>query len=103
MSKLNRRMFLRAMGLACAAPALTAPIGRAAQAKPEPVILEAKPNTPTSRYIAFLVQAPSSHKEILRLDAEGMAYKGVYVKDAGEAHWAFIETMRQLQQGMTRS
>jgi hypothetical protein len=40
------------------------------------------------------------HREIMRLDAEGMTYKGQRIEDAGEAHRAFLETMR-LMQGAT--
>ena len=31
--------------------------------------------------------------EVLRLDGEGMTYKGQRVEDAGEAHRAFMEAM----------
>ena len=41
----------------------------------------------------------SSHEftEILRLDKEGMHYKGEVVKDAGEAHRLLVEFLRKHQ------
>lgn len=35
--------------------------------------------------------------ELLRLDENGFLYKGQYIKDGGEAHDAFIETMQTLK------
>ena len=37
-------------------------------------------------------------EEILRLDNTGMTYKGQRIEDAGEAHRAFLETMKAVQQ-----
>jgi len=34
--------------------------------------------------------------EIMRLDIDGMVYKGQRIEDGGEAHRAFLETMRVL-------
>ena len=45
--------------------------------------------------ITFQLQGNSPPKEILRLDSEGFHYRGQLIEDAGEAHWLFIEFMRQ--------
>lgn len=37
-------------------------------------------------------------EEVLRLDDEGMTYKGVLIKDAGEAHRAFLEFMKNAKE-----
>lgn len=37
--------------------------------------------------------------EIMRLDMTGMTYKGQRIEDGGEAHKAFMETMRVLSFG----
>jgi len=37
--------------------------------------------------------------EIMRLDLTGMTYKGQRIEDGGEAHRAFLETMRVLNGG----
>ena len=37
--------------------------------------------------------------EILRLDIDGMVYKGQRIEDGGEAHRAFLLTMRVLSGG----
>jgi hypothetical protein len=36
--------------------------------------------------------------EILRLDKDGMTYKGQRIEDAGEAHRAWLETMKALRE-----
>jgi hypothetical protein len=38
--------------------------------------------------------------EILRLTEDAFIFKGVEIKDAGEAHKAFLETMRTIQGGI---
>ena len=42
----------------------------------------------------------SSHEftEVLRLDKEGMHYKGELVRDAGEAHKIFLSVMKQMEE-----
>lgn len=42
----------------------------------------------------------SSHEftEVLRLDKEGMHYKGEIVRDAGEAHKIFLSVMKQMEE-----
>jgi len=42
----------------------------------------------------------TSHEftEVLRLDKEGMHYKGEVVKDAGEAHKVFLSVMKQMEE-----
>jgi hypothetical protein len=42
----------------------------------------------------------SSHEftEVLRLDKEGMHYKGEVVQDAGEAHRIFLTVMKQMEE-----
>ena len=42
----------------------------------------------------------SSHEftEVLRLDKEGMHYKGEVVKDAGEAHRIFVDVMKHMKE-----
>lgn len=35
--------------------------------------------------------------ELLRLDEKGFLYKGQYIRDGGEAHDAFIETMNLIK------
>ena len=55
---------------------------------------------PTDRLIAFNTTENGTPTEILRLTAEGMYYRGELVPDAGEAHRAFLETMRLMQEGM---
>ena len=35
--------------------------------------------------------------EIMRLDKDGMTYKGVRIEDAGEAHRAFLEVMAGME------
>jgi hypothetical protein len=42
----------------------------------------------------------SSHEftEVLRLDKEGMHYKGEVVKDAGEAHRIFLTVMKRMEE-----
>jgi hypothetical protein len=42
------------------------------------------------------------HREIMRLDAEGMTYKAQRIDDAGEAHRAFLETMRLMKSSMVQ-
>ena len=37
--------------------------------------------------------------EVMRLDLTGMTYKGQRIEDGGEAHRAFMETMRVLKGG----
>ena len=98
-------MFLRAMGVAVAAPALTALIG-AAQAKPEPVLElageDAKCYTAGTDPVTpdepdrYCIQFHSAQKEVMRLDHKGMWYKGAYIEDAGLAHRAFLETLTQM-------
>jgi hypothetical protein len=39
-------------------------------------------------------------KEIMRIDKNGMTYKGQRIEDAGEAHRAFLKTMNQMQKNM---
>lgn len=39
--------------------------------------------------IKFLIGSEAN--EILRLDSEGMTYKGQHINDAGEAHKAFLK------------
>lgn len=34
------------------------------------------------------------NKEIMRLDKDGMIYKGQRIEDGGEAHRAFLDVMR---------
>ncbi len=36
--------------------------------------------------------------EVLRLDAEGMTYKGQRIEDAGEAHRAWLEVMAMMKE-----
>lgn len=36
-------------------------------------------------------------EELLRLDSQGMVYKGQRVDDAGEAHRAFMEVMNAMK------
>lgn len=42
----------------------------------------------------------SSHEftEVLRLDKEGMHYKGEVIKDAGEAHKVFLSVMKHMKE-----
>jgi hypothetical protein len=42
----------------------------------------------------------SSHEftEVLRLDKDGMHYKGEVVKDAGEAHRIFLTVMKRMEE-----
>lgn len=42
----------------------------------------------------------TSHEftEVLRLDKEGMHYKGEVVKDAGEAHRIFMDVMKHIKE-----
>jgi hypothetical protein len=41
----------------------------------------------------------TSHEftEVMRLDKDGMHYKGEVVKDAGEAHRIFLEVMKRME------
>lgn len=39
-----------------------------------------------------------SMKELLRLDSKGFLYQGEYIRDAGKAHDAFLETMAIIKQ-----
>jgi hypothetical protein len=39
--------------------------------------------------------------ELLRLDTKGFLYKGEYIRDAGEAHDAFLETMDKIKKAKT--
>ena len=36
-------------------------------------------------------------KTILILDGEGMTYNGEFIRDAGEAHKSFLETMEMMR------
>ena len=49
-----------------------------------------------------LIMFYASGQEILRLDADGMVYRGVRIEDAGEAHKAFLETMKAMQEANRR-
>ena len=42
----------------------------------------------------------SSHEftEVLRLDKDGMHYKGEVIKDAGEAHRIFLTVMKRMEE-----
>lgn len=46
----------------------------------------------------------SSHEftEVLRLDKEGMHYKGRVIHDAGEAHRVFLSVMKQMDTEMAQ-
>jgi len=50
-----------------------------------------------SEHITFGV---TSHEftEVLRLDKDGMHYKGEVVKDAGEAHRIFMDVMKHIKE-----
>ena len=50
-----------------------------------------------SDHITFGV---TSHEftEVLRLDKDGMHYKGEVVKDAGEAHRIFMDVMKHIKE-----
>lgn len=47
----------------------------------------------STRQITFHAGAST---EIMRLDEQGMTYKGQRIEDAGEAHRAFLEVMAQM-------
>ena len=49
-----------------------------------------------------IVFSSSSGVELLRLDDTGMTYKGQLVKDAGEAHRAFLEALGEMRNGSTQ-
>lgn len=51
----------------------------------------------TEPHVTFGV---SSHEftEVLRLDKEGMHYKGEVIKDAGEAHKVFLSVMKRMEE-----
>ena len=38
-----------------------------------------------------------AHQEIMRLDKDGMTYKGQRIEDGGEAHRAFLEVMSAMR------
>lgn len=40
-------------------------------------------------------------EEVLRLDKDGMTYKGHRIEDAGEAHRAFVEAMNAISNQRT--
>ena len=48
---------------------------------------------PLKDTISFLVK----DYEMLRIDKEGIIYRGTRVKDAGEAYTAYMETMKAMQ------
>jgi hypothetical protein len=54
-------------------------------------------NIVPDKSIRFAVD--NSRTEILRIDADGMTYKGQRIEDAGEAHRAFIEAMYIMRNG----
>lgn len=56
-------------------------------------------NTPSTNNITF--RAGEASVEIMRLDSQGMTYKGQRIEDGGEAHRAFLETMSAMQQKQT--
>ena len=39
-----------------------------------------------------------AHQEIMRLDKDGMTYKGQRIEDAGEAHRALLEVMSAMRE-----
>jgi len=41
------------------------------------------------------------HGEIMRIDKDGMTYKGQRIEDAGEAHRAFLKAMGDVLKGAT--
>lgn len=50
--------------------------------------------TPEPNFVFFA----SPTEEIMRLDKDGMTYKGQRIEDGGEAHKAFMEVMRIMQE-----
>lgn len=55
----------------------------------------------TSEHVTFGV---SSHEftEVMRLDKEGMHYKGQLIQDAGEAHKIFVTVMKRMEEEAER-
>lgn len=51
--------------------------------------------TPKENQIIFNV---NQGEEVMRINSQGMFYKGVFIEDAGEAHKAFLEVMKQMKQ-----
>ena len=45
----------------------------------------------------FTFQIGEPPKEIMRIDEEGMIYKGTRIEDAGEAYRAFLEVMSEMK------
>lgn len=55
-----------------------------------------QPNTGSIEPTNNIVFYAGATEEVLRLDKDGMTYKGQRIEDAGEAHRAFLEAMRTL-------
>lgn len=49
--------------------------------------------TGSSNVISF---HPQEDVEVMRLDEQGMVYKGQRIEDGGEAHRAFLTVMKQM-------
>jgi hypothetical protein len=58
-------------------------------------------STPTPRTIPetdnITFHCGQASQEIMRLDEDGMTYKGQRIEDGGEAHRAFLEVMSAMQ------
>ena len=54
--------------------------------------------------ISFNVASVASHEmtEVLRLDKDGMHYKGQVIEDAGEAHKIFVEVFTEMKKEMDK-
>jgi hypothetical protein len=63
----------------------------------ETILLRECSHQPENNSIIFCC-GPDS-REIMRLDKNGMIYKGHRIDDAGEAHRAFLEVMSATKEG----
>lgn len=47
--------------------------------------------------VEFKVPTDNGMEVVLKLDKQGMTYKGQFIRDAGEAHDRFVEVMKLMK------
>lgn len=51
--------------------------------------------------VEFKVPTEDGLEVVLKLDKQGMTYRGKFIEDAGEAHDVFVDVMNQIKQSST--